>query len=293
MATKGQNVKLGLFVIVSLVVMVGLAVTFTTFNPLDRTAAYYVESDDAGGLDIGSSVQIMGVQVGTVSSIELRPEGRESVVLTLDIDREVVIQSDAMAYFELEGVAGQKVVDIRGGSPGAARLDPGEYIERGETLLDRLPDRAERLMVRTTELLETTDRMVRQIDSVAREVDLARVNRILESTDDLVGRLGRTSEAVEGMVNESRPPLRRSFDSLEETMARLRVVAESADGAVQNLDRAATEIRSVVRNNDDELRATLRNMRQTSQHLNTLSAELKRQPRLLIFGGGPPERELP
>lgn len=84
----------------------------------------------AGGLKVGATVEIAGVEVGRIKSLSLDENYQARVVL--DIDRKVSIQDDSIASIKTKGLLGEKYVDI---TPGGA----GEMIEEGGVLFDTEP----------------------------------------------------------------------------------------------------------------------------------------------------------
>lgn len=73
------------------------------------------EFDSVSGLKPGASVEIAGVQVGTVTKIELN---NSVAVLTLVIDADTKILDDDQALIRTKGIIGDRYVKIsRGSSP--------------------------------------------------------------------------------------------------------------------------------------------------------------------------------
>lgn len=69
------------------------------------------------GLKLGATVQIAGVDVGRVAEIRLHPETYEAQV-TLELQRDVVLQEDCIASVRTAGIIGDRYISILpGGSP--------------------------------------------------------------------------------------------------------------------------------------------------------------------------------
>ncbi len=80
------------------------------------------------GLKTGATVEIAGVTVGKVDSIDLHPEDYEAIV-HMKINRGVKIQEDTIASIRTTGIIGDRFVKL---SPGG--LD--ETIEEGGEILE-------------------------------------------------------------------------------------------------------------------------------------------------------------
>ena len=105
--------KVGLFVFVGLVLLAVLLLQFskglTFFHPHLRHPAHTPSS--VGGLKTRAQVLMSGVQVGTISRIQLAPDGK-SVTLTLRIYQQYQIYKDARFVIEQSGFLGDQYVAI-------------------------------------------------------------------------------------------------------------------------------------------------------------------------------------
>jgi ABC-type transporter Mla subunit MlaD len=285
MTTRTQNIKLGLFVVLSAAVITGLIVAFLGIS-VAPGARYYVFTDDAEGLDVSVPVKLRGVRIGRVTELELVSDGQLGVRVEIQVDKDARIQADARAYLELAGVSGLKLINIRDGSPKAPRLPPGSEIAVGETTLDKLSSQSEMLLARAGKALDSTDRLLTGLSRSAEKIDPERVDKTMKETEKLVADLGRTATELNRVVAESRQPLRRTLLAADQ-------MGQRSDAVLENLNLTILELRGVVRQNDGDLRATMDNLREASRSFKTLSQELRRRPNRLLFGSAPPERELP
>ncbi|HUP44022.1 MAG TPA: MlaD family protein, partial [Thermoanaerobaculia bacterium] len=71
--------------------------------------------DNVAGLDERSAVRVAGVRKGTVSRIELRPDGKALATLTIDAD--VPLFENASARIANLGLLGEKYVELDSGDP--------------------------------------------------------------------------------------------------------------------------------------------------------------------------------
>jgi phospholipid/cholesterol/gamma-HCH transport system substrate-binding protein len=292
MAGKAQKIKVGVFVLASVALLWGLLAAFLGLGASKGTR-YHVLTDDAGGLEVRSAVLFRGVRVGRVADLEISDAVPEGVKVTLEIAEDVRINADARAYFEMAGVTGQKVVNIRGGKPDTPPLPPGSRLELGHTALERLGQQSEILLTRASKLLDSTDQLVATLNRSASKLSPERIDETLLETQKLVRNLGRTADEMNRTVAETRGPLLRTLSTAEGTLKEVDRLGRRSDAVLQNLDSTITDLRGVVRANDDDLRTTFENLRQASQSFKALSHDLRRRPNLLLFGGAAPERKLP
>ena len=93
---------------------------------VDRNLARYeiVFAGAVSGLRQGGQVLYRGIPVGRVARIRIDPANVEQVLVTVEIERATPIMTDTVATLELQGITGIAYVLLRGGTQGAARLDP-------------------------------------------------------------------------------------------------------------------------------------------------------------------------
>jgi ABC-type transporter Mla subunit MlaD len=286
MATRAQNVKLGVFAIAATILATMMVIIFTARTPFTDDVRYYVRVPDAKGVTIGSQVYLYGVRVGTVGDIEPFAIDRQSVRLTLEVDPDYPIDADAKAFLEMKGVTGLKDVNIRDGTGKGGTLEPESYIPYGESLFDTLANRTEELLASAGLVLESTQLLIEQVREAMGAIDSRKVDHILERTDTLMTEMTRTSTELTKLVRASRGPLTRSLTQVERT-------AVQAERVLGNMNQTITQLRGMAKSNDGDLRATMRNLRQASESFETLGRELRQRPSLLLFSDPPKDRELP
>mgnify|MGYP003564474005 CR=1 FL=1 len=114
MATKAQKIRLGVFMLLAFLLLVGTVGTLAgiqMWNPRDIYFVSYKES--VSGLDIGSAVKMKGVRVGPVETIKVAPD-TESVRVELALDPGTPITVDNKAVGMSIGITGLKVIELTG-----------------------------------------------------------------------------------------------------------------------------------------------------------------------------------
>lgn len=112
MAREADKFKVGLFVIVSVVVLVIVVVWLGASKFFQRYEHYVTYFDESiSGLDIGSPVSFRGVPVGLVSDIDIAPDGK-LIEIQIKIRAGQHIPPDYYAMLELKGITGQRAINI-------------------------------------------------------------------------------------------------------------------------------------------------------------------------------------
>lgn len=129
-----SQLRVGLMVAVALLILI-VGLFFVSghvgfFTSQYRLVAYFPE---AQGLQAGSSVQLAGVPVGSVSDIHLSPykNPRRAVEVVMRIRRtyQEDIRADSVADIETAGLLGEGFVDITRGTASAAAIPPGGEVK--------------------------------------------------------------------------------------------------------------------------------------------------------------------
>lgn len=124
------EILVGIFVLVGMACLGYLAIRLGKIEVLgNRGYVVYADFASVAGLKIGDPVEIAGVKVGRVESIDLADDRAR---LGLRIEDNVKLQEDVIASVRARGLIGDKFVLI---SPGAADriLAPGEKIRDTES----------------------------------------------------------------------------------------------------------------------------------------------------------------
>jgi len=126
--------KLSLEFVVGLFLLAGIGATLYLSVVVSGVSGFGTDGyrlmakfENSSGLKKGAVIEIAGVKIGQVESIELEPETQESLIW-LNIDQGVEIQDDAVASIRTAGIIGDKFVKISTGG-GDPLSDGDEIIE--------------------------------------------------------------------------------------------------------------------------------------------------------------------
>ncbi len=148
------EMRVGLFVLAALVIVL-VAIFFVTggniLGPKYRLITYLPEVE---GVQAGAPVDLDGVQIGSVQSVELTPHPEDrmhgiKMVLRIDKKYQQQIRTDSAASLVTQGLLGDRYVTISRGLTGSAIPDNGvvpgveeaamkQMVERGAELMSNL-----------------------------------------------------------------------------------------------------------------------------------------------------------
>jgi phospholipid/cholesterol/gamma-HCH transport system substrate-binding protein len=119
--TVGIFVVIGLICVGYMTVKLGKATLFG-----EDTYPLYARFASVSGLRAGSSIEIYGIQVGSVTSLGIDPEKQMGIV-GMKLNKGTKVYDDAMASIKTSGLIGDKYVKIDQGGGGEV-LKPGGAI---------------------------------------------------------------------------------------------------------------------------------------------------------------------
>ena len=125
----------GLFVILGIVCTI---ILFAVLGELrfikDNQYPVHAFFTSVSGLKTGASVEISGVEIGTVSKIGF-DQDRFLARVEFNIDKNIKLSDDIIASVKTSGIIGQKYIDILPGGSDTL-LEPGDEIFNTESSLD-------------------------------------------------------------------------------------------------------------------------------------------------------------
>jgi phospholipid/cholesterol/gamma-HCH transport system substrate-binding protein len=132
--SKGKlELSVGIFVLIGLTCLIYLAVHLGRMEVFGQGYQVTASFDNISGLKRGAAVEVAGVEVGRVESIQVTPDHRAK--LTMSIDPDIILKEDAIASIRTKGIIGDKYIKL---SPGYAEktIPPGGKIQDTESALE-------------------------------------------------------------------------------------------------------------------------------------------------------------
>jgi phospholipid/cholesterol/gamma-HCH transport system substrate-binding protein len=255
--------RVGLFVLIGLVLLAVLLLEFskglTFFRP---TYDLYLKATSVGGLKQRATVMISGVQVGTVSDINLDPTGT-NVTLTLRIYARYKIHRDAGFFIEQSGFLGDQYVSIR-----PAR-NQGTIFQNGDTAFAQEPFDLQEFTRSASGFIARIDDTVKKLNEVL--LDFTRVvlkPETLTNISVVVANLRTFSERALVTIADLDALLATNAPALGQAGTNL--AAFSA-----KIDRLADKLDGVVSSNAPDLNASLKNIESSTATLKSLMNDVQ------------------
>jgi phospholipid/cholesterol/gamma-HCH transport system substrate-binding protein len=133
---KGNlELVVGVFVLLGLSCLAYLAIHLGKMEIMGSGYQVLVNFDNISGLRKGAAVEVAGVEVGRVESLQLSPGDQANANVTLRLESGLKLHDDAIASIRTKGIIGDKFIKL---SPGNSEklIPPGGKIRDTEAAID-------------------------------------------------------------------------------------------------------------------------------------------------------------
>jgi phospholipid/cholesterol/gamma-HCH transport system substrate-binding protein len=213
-----------------------LVVYFTARELFEKSDTYYVNFHDVSvsGMEVGSPVKYLGINVGTISGIRINPQDITSIIVELSLKSGTPIKEDAKADIVSLGITGMKAIEIRGGTNEADLLTPGSHIQAGSSLTSEITGKAEIIAEKAENVLNNLQ-VFTHPDTLAKITSaLRKFSKMADDADRAILRLDTiivqnkkdVGSTIEN-VNKISTSILETTSTLEKTMARIDQLVQS------------------------------------------------------------------
>lgn len=306
MAGEKREKAIGAFVIGGVLLIFAAFVWLASAEFLHGGKTYVSYFDHpVGALDKGSSVKYMGLEIGTVKSIDVSPDP-ELIGVVFRVRRPELVTDRTAAHIGSVGFTGVCFVqlvhvaaDTRIDTPELDFEAPHAVIPSQPSSMDSLMGTAQRVADQLASLkLADTLSSIRGAAESAR--DLLSSSEVATTLDNVATASLRVAESArrldELMANDS---LADVPGELATTISQTRRLVEDVSEQLESLDLGQTSrhvddllvtAESQGRTVSLQVEALIRDLRRTSDTLDQLLLRLKNDPSELLFGKPAPER---
>lgn len=300
---NNKNFVVGLFVAIALFMFVGATIWLTGRQGSEPTVEYSIFFEkDVGGLMLGGPVFFLGVEAGTVTSMNIIPGNPMRVRVDIEVLKSVPINTGSYASLAFQGITGVAVIKLNA-DPGIHKhletdeASPYPVITARDTGFSALLDMA-------PAIVEELDSVLEGINQVLGEENRELVSRIL---DDLA-LVSSTLAAEKEFISELPVLLKETINTLNETIAQVKSTTVKIEpdlaSTLANLEQATSKLAKMSARmetwtaaNDSEMNAfmedglgefpaLINDARATLRELEKLVKDLREDPSRLIYQAG-------
>ena len=287
-----RAVIVGLFIFLGLAFLImGILMVGNLHETFKRKMQLVSIFDNVNGLQKGNNVWFSGVKIGTVGSIKIID--KNAVLVSLEVERNAqnYIRKDAMAKLSADGLIGNKVIVIFGGTSHYAAVEDGDTlaIEKAistENILTTLQKNNENILAITTDFKAISKKMTtnegtigkllndnalyNNVNSITLSLKDAslKANELINSLNQFGSKLNNQGSLANELVTDT-----IVFNSIKKSAKELRQMTESAKEIIDNLKVASSNQNTAlgVLLHDEEagadLKQTIKNLESSSEKL--------------------------
>ncbi len=300
MDRETNYVAVGTFVLVILAMATVFVLWYTNSSDRREYQRYEVYfSGSVSGLQEGSTVRYLGVNVGRVARIRLDARAADRVLVLVDVDKATPVRPETVARLSMQGVTGLLFIDLAQVAESAhthADVPSQEYpvIHSEASDFDRLIAGMPSLVADATRVTHQLNKLLAD-DNLAALAGVMRNARamseplpqaareaaqLIHETRALVADLRETARGAGHLVNAAGPELESALGNLKATSESLAAVSRRVDALVA---RHETDIDEFAGEGLGEVTALAAESRAAAAEVRELVRSLKEDPSRLIY----------
>ena len=297
-----RSVVVGIFIILGLVILVaGILVLGGQQKRFTSSIRITAVFKDVGGLRAGNNVWFSGVKIGTVKRVHFLGNAQVEVEMNVEKSSQDYIRKNANATISSDGLIGNRIVEIFGGTTQAEPIEEGDRLQTREALssdelLETLQENNQNLLRVTNDVKDLLGNIKRGkgtvgavlTDSVLASNFRRTMNNLQQASENTVqlsgavtqfaGKLNKQGGLANELVTDT-----VVFSRIRSSIGQLEQVATKAQETVSTLSQASGKLNqasSKLTSNNNAL-GTLLNDEEASRNLKTTLRNLNRGSQLL------------
>ena len=291
-STNKHTVVVGLFIFIGLIFLVaGILIIGNLRETFKSKMGVVSLFDDVNGLQSGNNIWFSGVKIGTVGSLDFFGKSQVKVAMRITTKSQQYIHKDAKVKISNDGLIGNKILVIYGGTEKFQQVQEGDTLAvektfSSEDMINTLQENNKNLLAITNDLKSIGHKMAVGEGTIGK---LLKDSSVYENIDAATASLQKASAKAElliGSLATFSAGLNKKgtlinvlttdtivFNSVKASVFHLQQIADTAALFVSNLKQAGSNPKSSlgVLLYDDEtgsrLKETIRNLESGSKKL--------------------------
>ena len=276
-------------VVVGIFVLLGLAILVLTILTLGSQKKTFEKSitvksffDNVNGLQKGNNIWFSGVKVGTIKKVSITGNHQVEVDMSLDQAAQQFIKKDALAKISTDGLIGNKIVEIYGGTNKKSVIESGDVIGTEKLLstdamMATLSKNNDNLYQITSDFKLISGRIVDGKGTLGKlltdETMMNQINEITATLKKSANNLQNLSSNVSNYTSQlnNKGTLANDlvtdtviFGKLRATVTQLQEVAKTSQAAIANFQQAGNTLNEGLQNTNAPLGMLLKDEKSAS-----------------------------
>lgn len=216
MKTLSKELRIGILVVMSIVVLVWGISYLKGSNLFDNSRTFYAIYGNIGGLQEGSGVNVNGYKVGVVKRIRLLTDKNYSLLVEISIEKDIDIPSNSVSKIVNTDIMGSKGISlILGDSNTNAQKGDTLYSDMDRSLKEEVNKQILPLKNKAEQLIGSIDSIVTVITSVLSKDARESLTKSLVSLDNTFTTMSQTMTKVSKIVDQNDERISSIIKNLE------------------------------------------------------------------------------
>jgi len=274
-----RPVIVGLFIIVGLLFLVGGVLTIGNMHStFQKKMTISTVFGDVNGLHSGNNIWFSGVKIGTVKKMEFYGKSQVKVIMNINTESKQYIRKDAKVKISTDGLIGNKILVIYGGTSSAMEVEEGDTLNNEtmlstEDIMSTFQQNNLNVLALTKKLVDgegtigkllNSDSVYYSIYATSKSLQRATANAqiLMASLSDFGDKLNKKGTLANNLVSDT-----IVFNSFKSSVLKLQSIADTTKVFVNNLKDVSNNTKSPL--------GLLLHDEQTGTHLKTAISNLE------------------
>jgi phospholipid/cholesterol/gamma-HCH transport system substrate-binding protein len=275
----------GLFIIVGILFLIGGILTIGNLHStFSKKMSISTVFGNVNGLQPGNNIWFSGVKIGAVKKIEFYGKSQVKVIMNINIESRQYIRKDAKVKISTDGLIGNKILVIYGGTSSAQEIEEGdtlgnETLLSTEDIMNTLQQNNLNILAITKKLangegtigkLLKSDSIYNSIAATANSLQTAsaKAQILIASLANFSAKMNKDGTLANDLVTDT-----IVFNSMKASVLKLQNIADTTTAFVNNLKVASENTKSPVgilmhdEQTGANLKTTISNLESSSKKL--------------------------
>lgn len=260
-----RTIFVGLFVIVGILFLLAgilmIGDIHETFKKKMKVTALF---DDVSGLQVGNNIWFSGVKIGIVNKLLFYSKSKVAVTMKIDIKSQQYIRKDALVKISTDGLIGNKILVIYGGTSQSNEVGEGDTLGVEKTfssddMINMLQENNKNVLKITNDFKTLSQNLIDGKGSIGKllqdegiynnlsastqslQLASAKAQILINTLNDFSVGLNKKGSFANDLVNDT-----LVFNSLKLSAKDLQLITSKANTLVSNLNTASTNPNSTI-----------------------------------------------
>ncbi len=283
MESKVNYAVVGLFVIAFGILGAVIVVWLVGSGRMESNYKNYIiyTNENISGLHVDSTVRYKGLDIGSVSKIEIDRKHPNFIKVYIEVDKSMPINKNTVASISSNGLTGISYINL------SYSRNPPKFpfsLKEKYPIIPTVPTQFQEILNGLPRVLNSISRVFNKINSI---FDTSTVNSIQETTRNLskfTKSLKRTNLEIQKLIKNA-DELVVSLNSNSKNIGKITLLAKKTLFDIDNLTTSLNQTNNYTKKTIiKEGFETLKEAKRTLLELKQLIIEIKRNPSLIIRG---------